>query len=233
MISRLEAVAFDLDMTLCHYELTVEEVIEQALARAKVPKDTLGPIGRLADDYNSAWWATEEALAVPIDELRRRAWTRIVEEHGVAEPGLADRIADAFNEIRRETGVLLFDDVPAFLADLRARYRVGILTNGPSSMQWAKIEELGLKGAVHEIVVSGDRGVFKPDPAPFLELVEKLAVTAERALFVGDSFEHDIVGAHRIGMRTAWVTQHEAEEDGAIRPDYVVGRATDLREVLL
>ena len=76
----LKAVAFDLDSTLCHYALTVEEVIDQALRRAGVPEGHLGSSKALADDYNRAWWMAEEQLRVPTGELRRRAWIHILKD---------------------------------------------------------------------------------------------------------------------------------------------------------
>jgi HAD superfamily hydrolase (TIGR01549 family) len=143
------------------------------------------------------------------------------------------RLADAYSEIRRETGMRLFEGVPGFLADLRARYRVGILTNGPSDMQWEKLRKLGLTAAVDAIVVAGDFGVFKPDPRPFRRLTELLGTSPPTSLFVGDSYEHDIVGARGAGMRTAWVTADGAGGTAGNAPDHVVERAIDLREVLL
>jgi HAD superfamily hydrolase (TIGR01549 family) len=225
----LTAIAFDLDMTLCHYELTVEEVIAKALSRGGFKADSFGSIDRLAADYNSAWWATEEALRVPLDELRRLAWVRMLAPRGVDET-VANRVAQAYSAIRTETGVMLFDGVPELLAELRTDFPIGILTNGPSDMQWRKLHDLELPEAVDGIVVAGDRGFFKPDPRPFRELLSILGAEAQTTLFVGDSFEHDIVGAHGVGMRTAWIRSDG--QDPSFEPDYVLEVATDVREVL-
>jgi len=233
MTPPLQAVAFDLDSTLSEYALTVEEVLERAVPRAGFAADAFGPLDRLAADYNSAWWTAEEVLRVPTDELRRRAWTTILDDRGIADEATARRLADAYSDVRKETGFHLFDGVPAFLSDLRTRYRVGILTNGPSDMQWGKLRVLELTDAVDAIVVAGDLGIFKPDPRPFRQILDRLDAAPDAALYVGNSYEHDIVGAHGAGMRTAWVTANGAGETMEITPDHVVRRVTDLREALL
>jgi FMN phosphatase YigB (HAD superfamily) len=48
-------------------------------------------------------------------------------------------------------------------------------------------------------------GSRKPEAAIFLAAAACLHLAPERILFVGDTPEADIVGAHRVGMRTAWV----------------------------
>jgi len=233
MMEGLRAVAFDLDSTLCQYTLTVEEVLESAVTRSGLACDSFGALSDLAADYNAVWWSVEEVLRVPTEELRRRAWSVILEKRGIADGSVACRLADAYSEIRDDSGFHLFDGVPALLDDLRERYRVGILTNGPSDMQWGKLRRLRLSESFDGIVVAGDLGVFKPDPRPFRRLLELLDAEPTEALFVGDSYEHDMVGAIGVGMRTAWVTEDGVVRDGRPAPDLVVERVTDLREVLL
>lgn len=156
MQSPLKAVAFDLDSTLCRYALTVEEVIDRSLSRAGVADEQLASSRDLADDYNNAWWTAEEQLRVPTGELRRRAWIQILKGRGIEDDELATRISVAYGEIRSETGFRLYAGVSSLLAELRKRYRLGILTNGPSDMQWEKLRTLDLPNAVDAIVVAGD-----------------------------------------------------------------------------
>ena len=228
-----KAILFDLDSTLCRYRLTVAEVIEQALDRIGVKAQSLGSPESLAKDYNVAWWTAEDTLDLPTNELRRAAWKVLLERRGVEDPELAVRVADAYSTVREETGLELFEGARGLLQALRGRYRVGILTNGPSDMQWTKLRDLELVDAVDAIVVAGDLGIFKPDPRPFQQLLEVLDADASDGLFVGDSYEHDIVGARSVGLRTAWVTPDGAQTPDGLPVDFVVNHATDLREVLL
>ena len=233
MQSPLKAVAFDLDSTLCRYALTVEEVIDRSLSRAGVADEQLASSRDLADDYNNAWWTAEEQLRVPTGELRRRAWIQILKGRGIEDDELATRISVAYGEIRSETGFRLYPGVSSLLAELRKRYRLGILTNGPSDMQWEKLRTLDLPNAVDAIVVAGDLGVFKPDPQPFRQLLADLGSTPADALFVGDSFEHDMVGAHGVGMQTVWVHSNGDAQGVDFAPDHIIEHVGCLRELLL
>jgi FMN phosphatase YigB (HAD superfamily) len=87
-----------------------------------------------------------------------------------------------------------------------AGWRVGIVTNGLPSVQASKIAALGLDSLVDTVVYAAQwgTGCGKPEPAPFLEALRCLDVTADRAVFVGDDDRCDIAGAAGVGMRTIW-----------------------------
>jgi HAD superfamily hydrolase (TIGR01549 family) len=228
----LEAVAFDLDSTLCEYTLTVAEVTARAIERAGLA-DILTAPEELASAYNVAWWTEEQVSRVPTDELRRLSWRRVLTERGFDDPTIAERLAKAYSELRAETGLRLIAGVTELLEDLGSRYALGILTNGPSDMQWEKLRGLGLTERVDGIVVAGDRGIFKPDPRPFRELLEMLCAVPAASLFVGNSFEYDVLGAHAAGMRTAWIRSDGGLPTADVRPDHTIRVVTDLREILL
>jgi HAD superfamily hydrolase (TIGR01509 family) len=84
--------------------------------------------------------------------------------------------------------------------ELKSKYKIGLLSNvGPGNIQ-RKIppELLQLFDAM---VLSGEVGLLKPDPAIFRLAVEKLGVKPEEALFTDDHVEY-LAGATAIGMPT-------------------------------
>ncbi|MGH2507486.1 MAG: HAD family hydrolase [Ktedonobacteraceae bacterium] len=80
----------------------------------------------------------------------------------------------------------------------------GIITNG-SARQQRKIEQLGFDQLTSCLFISHLFGIHKPDPAIFLAAADHLQVPPSEILFVGDHPYNDIWGAHRAGMRTAWL----------------------------
>lgn len=80
----------------------------------------------------------------------------------------------------------------------------GIITNG-SQRQQQKIVQLGFDQLTSCIFVSHLFGIHKPDPAIFLAAATQLQRQPHEILFVGDHPYNDIWGAHRAGMRTAWL----------------------------
>ena len=74
----------------------------------------------------------------------------------------------------------------------------------------------------------------KPDGKIFQICLEKAQLNAEEILFVGDSLEQDIQGAHDAGMKTVLISETDAEAPmhtgrETVEPDY---RITDLSELI-
>lgn len=116
------------------------------------------------------------------------------------------------------------------IAYLHSRgYKVGLLTNGNSARQWAKIYSSGLFTCFDSIVVSGDQPFEKPDPAIYRLSLSELGVTAEEALFVGDTVETDIDGANNAGMDSLWLTKSRENTAGAT---YLAEDVTFLTSIL-
>ncbi len=217
-------IAFDLDFTLSTYPLTTAQVIAEAFTRCRLDAAAFGSPDRLALDYDRLW-REFEVRATSADELRLAIWTRLVRDRDPG-PSLAAPIARAYGDIRRESGV-------RFVELLRRRgYCLGLLTNGLSEVQWEKIRALDLARRVDAIVVGGDIGYYKPDERAFAALLGRLGARPTDVLFVGDSYEADIVGAHNARMRTAWISADGADRPGTVTPDYVLASAAEVVEIL-
>lgn len=89
------------------------------------------------------------------------------------------------------------------LAQLRGRYRLGIVTDGHAAVQRRKLEALELADRVDAIVITDDLGreYWKPHPLPFWNCCQRLESPPDEAVFVGDHPERDIQGARRAGLR--------------------------------
>jgi putative hydrolase of the HAD superfamily len=86
------------------------------------------------------------------------------------------------------------------LARLReAGIGLGVVSNSDGRVAEA-LEAVGLAGYFAVVVDSTLAGFEKPDPRIFLPALEALQVTPADALYVGDLYEVDVVGARRAGM---------------------------------
>lgn len=114
---------------------------------------------------------------------------------------------------------VIFDDAPLTLEALRKRgLKTGVITNGPSYLQNHKMDTSGLRPLLDIVVVSGDVGVHKPDPALFLYTAEKLGLPAGECLYVGDHPVNDIAGAlsagmHAVRMNWGWFKDQDLRAD--------------------
>ncbi|MGI8421510.1 MAG: HAD family hydrolase [Gaiellaceae bacterium] len=97
---------------------------------------------------------------------------------------------------------LVFRPLPGVveaLARLRARgLALAVVSNWDESLR-EKLPPLG----IDVVVSSAEVGAPKPDPAIFRVALERLGVTASRALHIGDSAS-DEAGARAAGMRFRW-----------------------------
>jgi putative hydrolase of the HAD superfamily len=129
--------------------------------------------------------------------------------------------------------LVLFDDAVQTLEALRTHFKLGLVTNGPSSAQRPKIEQFRLIDYLDLLIVSEEVGVAKPDPAIFAIALERLGVAPSEALFVGDSPEFDLRGAAAAGMPFVWMNSRgEALPADVYQPIAVIERLTDLLPLL-
>jgi putative hydrolase of the HAD superfamily len=82
---------------------------------------------------------------------------------------------------------------------LDAGYRLAVISNADGRMERA-LEQVGLRRYMEFVVDSGVVGVEKPDPRIFLEGLRRLELPAEEAIYVGDLYPVDVVGARGVGM---------------------------------
>ena len=116
---------------------------------------------------------------------------------------------------------------------LRPRFKLGLVTNGPSRTQRPKIEQFRLIDYLDLLIVSEEVGVAKPDPAIFAIALERLGVAPSEALFVGDLPEFDLRGAAAAGMPFIWMNPRGEELPADVaQPIAVIERLTELLPLL-
>ena len=82
----------------------------------------------------------------------------------------ADAIFETYLHFYEESWIL-FPDVEDCLNELSRRH-LGIISNGDAVQQKQKLNALGIADRFATIVISGEAGLTKPDPAIFLRLVK-------------------------------------------------------------
>jgi putative hydrolase of the HAD superfamily len=94
---------------------------------------------------------------------------------------------------------------PALAAARDAGWTPVVVTNGATRQQERKLHATGLIDLVAGWVISEAAGTGKPDPRIFREAARRVGQDLDGAWMVGDSAVADIGGAHRLGLRSAWV----------------------------
>jgi HAD superfamily hydrolase (TIGR01549 family) len=205
---RPKAVIFDLDDTLCDYAAAREARLRRAFT---LPSDS-GIESRIGIDL-------EQMIAESIRMHPHGAdhFAALFARFGIDDARAAQAAAAWYRE-NRFHGLRLFPGVETVLSTVRdavstdapkAARPIGIVTNGPTEVQRAKLELLGIDRLADFVLVSEEFGAAKPDPEIFREALRLAEVKPEEAIFVGDSVEFDMAGARAARIPTVWVNRDQ------------------------
>ncbi|MCE2395198.1 HAD family hydrolase [Candidatus Poribacteria bacterium] len=98
-----------------------------------------------------------------------------------------------------------------WLATLRDRYRLGVISNNFGNTRgWC--DEYNLSPLLDIVVDSTVVGVSKPEAGIFHAALTGISIVPEAAIYVGDTYSDDVVGAKGVGMRAAWLVGEEDKE---------------------
>jgi len=206
-------VLFDLDGTLVDHEAG-------ARAGAIAVHERLGLEGG-SEAFCAAWRAAlERHYARYLEghlsfEEQRRARVR-----EVVDATLDDRAADEMFDVyltAYEAAIPLFGDALVCL-DRLSDHRLGIVTNGHTSRQRAKLERHGLLERFEHVVTSEECGCAKPAGAIFRNACGCFEARPEDVVYIGDHYEVDAVGARSAGLRGVWLDRRGAAGSGHLPP---------------
>ena len=172
-------------------------------------------------------------------DLFRDRLVRTAELLGLAVP------PDVLDTFQRENVAAIVDHMPpkpdaaAVLEGLAARgiYRA-IVSNADESWLQPAVRNHGFDRLLDHWTSSEAADSCKPDGRIFAHALELAGLAPGSVLFVGDSIPHDIVGAHRAGMRTVLLDDHDgptplaADLDDDVAPDHRLTALGDLVDLV-
>jgi HAD superfamily hydrolase (TIGR01509 family) len=213
----ITTVAFDADDTLVDIRHAVASGLAAVSARTGVAS------AEFAADASAYWRATPELAAreIRIASLR----------HTLARHGLADRLeemTDVFFQTRYANS-RPFPGAVAMLTSLRACGLVlGYATNANS-----RTHLCGLGGLFDFEIYALENGVpKKPHPDFFHAVLAAASARPEEVVYVGDSYDHDVVGAAGAGIRGIWLNRAGTPTPGPVEPAAVIADLSALPGVL-
>ena len=193
----IDAVLFDLDGTLCEYRRSSAELLELAFNEVGVdPLFSGEDYVAIFDDFSRPGITTAE--------LRSNAFAWLANQRG-HDPQLGREVAAAFEAERDHTQVDLLPGAVECLDALAADHSLGLITNGAPGMQHQKLAALDLDRWFETAVFAGYDGASQPDPEPFGRALDSLGTDPESAVYVGNSLDADVAGAHAAGVQSVWV----------------------------
>ena len=125
--------------------------------------------------------------------------------------------------------VRIDDHAKSVLKKLHGKYKLGIVSNFAIPECVDKLlEKHGLDKLFDAVVVSGAINKRKPSPEIFQKTLEKIGVSAENAVFVGDTADADIIGAKAAGMKTIFIERRVQKETEDAGPNQTIKSLSEL-----
>lgn len=154
------------------------------------------------------WWSRQLAQ-VPLEERpgeEREALYREFDQRVLAGAGVnttQDLAYEIFGVVMRQASgsrLVAFEDVLPTLSALQQKgMNLGVVSNMGRTLPQL-LATVGLKSYFPIIVSSGEVGITKPHPGIFQAALHRAALDASEALYVGDQYEYDVVGARSAGL---------------------------------
>jgi putative hydrolase of the HAD superfamily len=144
------------------------------------------------------------------------------------DPSIDDIRADALFDFyfsHYQEAWSLFSDTIECLNVLRD-HRLGVITNGQSREQRAKLAQTGIVDAFSYVLVSEECGAAKPAAEIFLRACADIGVNPEDAVYVGDRYDLDADAARKAGLRGVWLDRGDIRMPGHLPP--IIGNLTEL-----
>ena len=105
----------------------------------------------------------------------------------------------------REANLMAYPNVSNTLMFLiKNGIKLGVVSDAPSREAWMRIYYLNLYHFFDVVVTFDDSKERKPSSKPFELALKKMDLISNEAIMVGDWPDRDVVGAKKIGMRTAF-----------------------------
>lgn len=106
-------------------------------------------------------------------------------------------------------------DVYELMKSLKARYKLGLLSNQIEDWLEGDIEKYGLREIMDAIVTSYGSRKFKPDKAVYEEVLRKLGEPPGECVFI-DDMESNLQPARELGIKTILFKDTEQLKSGLI-----------------
>lgn len=226
--TNLQHIFFDLDHTLWDFDknsaLTFEVIFKEQ------------NIGINLQEFLSAY--------SPINE---NYW-KLYRDNQISKEDLrTGRLKDCFEILKYEVSAVVIDTLsnqyikflPGFnnlLADtqeileyLQPYYKLHIITNGFEEVQHNKLKNSKIAAFFSTVTTSEEAGVKKPHPDIFYLALEKSGATSSNSIMIGDSYEADILGAQKIGMRSVFFDYYQKQDN---LPTLKIKKLNELKDYL-
>ncbi|MCW1735905.1 YjjG family noncanonical pyrimidine nucleotidase [Anaerorudis cellulosivorans] len=224
----------DLDDTLWDIHQNGKECLEEIYRDYRYNQfyETFEDFYRVYMPSNNYLWGLYREGKISKDELIVERFLFPLRRFGIDDPYYAKKVSDDFLE-RTTHKTKLIDGTIDLLEYLKPKYRMHILSNGFSEVQYKKIENSGLRPYFSKVILSEDAGINKPHPDFFTYALKVTNSRRDETLMIGDSWDADIVGAYNSRIDQLWLNSDSKNERPTdFKPTFTVHSLEEIKGIL-
>ncbi len=225
----LKAILFDFGQTLVDSSQAFRQAEKQAQDNIRACLDAPDD-----DEFIRRYRQIRKTFHEASNLSRVAIWSAVFESFGQSyDACILRRWEDEYWQTV-QAGTIPLPDAPEVLWALHQRYHLGLVSNTQGNCNCPHRVEAFSEIHRHfdAIVIAGEGSIPpKPDPLPFGECLRKLGVSSGEAVFIGDDWRVDIIGARRASIRPVWIKHKLIQRNWpSVPPGEVV--VTDLVSLL-
>jgi putative hydrolase of the HAD superfamily len=240
MRSRPKVILLDLDDTLIHLGCTPEEAWEKCCLDFAGSGSLPVGVTALLNSVNAArkwYWNDPERHKHGRSDMRasrREVVALALQALGIVEETMSNALADSFSAYSDRL-TCLFPNTADTLEKLRkAGVRLGLLTNGASGTQRAKIDRFDLAQYFEHILIEGELGFGKPDERVYKAALSLFGALPGDCWMAGDNLVWDVAAPQALGILAIWYDKNGTglPGDAPVIPDRVIRDISELLKLL-
>ncbi|MCK4235654.1 MAG: HAD-IA family hydrolase [Candidatus Krumholzibacteria bacterium] len=220
----IKLIIFDIDNTLTDFVRTKDVSIESAI-KAMIDAGLMFPPEKIRDEIYRIY----DEEGIEYQKVFNRLLVNLIGhvDYKILAAGVVGY------RRAREASLVLYPHVKVTLIELLKRgLKLAVISDAPRQEAWLRLCYLQLHHMFDLVLAYEDTGEYKPSPAPFRTVLDKLGIEPEEALMVGDWPERDIAGASELGIRTVFAAYGDTFETKVSGADYDIDDIFSLLNII-
>ena len=204
----IKAIFFDLDGTLHHNVPSAYQILNAYLIEHGISVDPKNHVKALRWEYS--YWASspdlrDDIIAHSMDT--DQFWTEYTKRRLLALDLSLEQSTEFAPKVSRHMGEnykpksVVPEDVRRALSELKqAGYVMAVISNRDRPFQDV-LDSHDLSEFFDFSLAGGEVDIYKPEPGIFEHALQRVNLTAQETVYVGDNYFADVIGSRRAGLK--------------------------------
>ncbi|MFV0468459.1 MAG: YjjG family noncanonical pyrimidine nucleotidase [Dysgonomonas sp.] len=181
-------------------------------------------------NYNTQLWDQYNKGLIKKNDLMNYRFQKLFEKYRSFSDAVSRLINDAFMHNTSLKSKTIRGSID-LLKKLKGKFKMCIISNGFSEVQYTKMKQAGLIEFFDKIYLSDVIGINKPDARIFDFALADASADRSTSIMIGDTLDTDILGALNSGIDQVWFNPQKMNTEN-IKPTYEITELHQLNQIL-